>query len=178
MKFTLLVITLFLSASISAKEMVIEAHKEKLREIIFDKTFPAATFDGSAAIMTQTGFMKYPTRFVIGIYENSPKEHAFRVVLEQIEESVDTYHLSYEYIKDSKLLLSIELRSDIKLKDKINFSFLWYESNRFKVMVNDTTHYPSITMESKRPFISIRAGEANINYDYNPFHWKGKTPPE
>ncbi len=178
MKLILLLSTLLLSGSLPAENITIEAHKEQLREIVFDKTLPAAIFNGSATITSQTGFIEYPTRLVIGIYENTPKEHAFRVVLEQVEESTDSYKLLYEYINDSKLVLKIELSSEMKLKDKINFSFLWYESNRFKVMINDTIHYPSVTMENKRPFMSIRAGEANINYDYYPFNWKDKVPPE
>jgi hypothetical protein len=179
MKFTLLPLIIFsLSTSLSAKELTIEAHKEQLREIIFEKTFPAAVFEGAAVINTQTGFKKYPTRLVIGIYEGAPKEHAFRVVLEQIEESVDSYWLIYEYVRNSELLLRIELDSEIKLKDIMEFNFLWHETNRVQIVINDTYHFPYLDMKTKTPFISIRAGEATINYDYRGIRWTDRIPQE
>jgi len=178
MKRILPLITLFLlSLSVSAKQATLSSDKNEVNQIIFQETIPAGVLDGSVILTKQLGYLTKPTRVVIGLFDETPKKHAFQVVLEQIEESDDKYWLAYEYIKNGKVVLRIDLQSEITLNQEITFNFMWFESDRIQILINNVSHQPYVKLQSKTPFISIHSGSAKFNYSFNKSNWINGAPP-
>lgn len=172
-----LITLLLLSLPVSAKEITLSADKNEANQIIFQETIPTGVLDGIVTLTKQHGYLTNPTRVVIGLFDETPKKHAFQAVLEQIEESNDKYWLAYEYVKDGKVIIRIDLESEITLNQEVAFNFMWFESDRIQILINNISHQPYVSLKSKTPFISIHSGSARLNYTFNKTNWTNGTPP-
>ena len=176
MKTIISILLIALPVFASAKEVILDAPANNGSQLKMKETYSTAEFSGSLVIKSHESKATYPTRVVIGIYEETPKTHSFQILLERIGDT-EEYWLAYLYLYNRKPQIRIDIQSGIKLNQKIPFNLFFHPGGRLQVSTFETTHYPYTKLKSKTPFVRIDSGSVLVNYEYKEIYWKESAPP-